>query len=253
MTDLRNRHAVVTGGGSGSGAAIADALAAHGAKVTLMGRRLDQLEQTAALHENTQCQQADVTDPTSLKAAFDQARTQQGPVDIVIANAGAAESAPFHRTGMDLWQKMIDVNLTGTFLTAQAGFEEMKANGWGRIIAIASTAGLKGYPYVSAYSAAKHGVVGLVKSLALETARTGITANAICPGFMETPMLEQSLRNIMEKTGRSEEEARADLAKDNPQGRFIQPSEVADMVLWLCSEGAASVNGQALSLSGGEI
>ncbi|RED49072.1 NAD(P)-dependent dehydrogenase (short-subunit alcohol dehydrogenase family) [Aestuariispira insulae] len=253
MVDLTGKHAVVTGGGSGAGAAIAVALADAGAVVTVMGRRMEPLMALADQHANIHCQAADVTDMDSLFAAFDAASADHGPAGIVIANAGAAESAPFHRMDMELWNRMLSVNLTGTYLTAQAGYEDMKGLGWGRIIAIASTAGLRGYPYVSGYSAAKHGVVGLVKSLALEAAKTGITVNAVCPGFMETPMLDESIRNIMEKTGRSEEEARKSLVKDNPQGRFIQVQEVADMVLWLCGEGAASVTGQALSLSGGEI
>ena len=189
----------------------------------------------------------------SLFAAFDAAGADHGPADIVIANAGAVESRAFASMDMDLWNHMLGVNLTGTFLTAQAGYEDMKKRGWGRIIAIASTAGLRGYPYVTGYTAAKHGVIGLVKALALESAKTGVTVNAICPGYMETPMLEGAVAKIMEKTGLSEDKARATLVKDNPQGRFIQPGEVADMVLWLCGEGASSVTGQALSLSGGEL
>lgn len=245
---LAGRHIVVTGGGTGVGAAIARHLAEAGAKVTILGRSAAPLQA-----QRLPYQLCDVTDASAVAATFDAARAEAGPVAAVIANAGAVESVPFARmTGAQL-DAMLAVNLVGTVNVWQAGLGDMKAAGWGRLIAIASTAGLKGYPYVSAYCAAKHAVVGLVRSLSVELATTGITANAICPGFVETPMLDRSVATIVDKTGKTEAEARAALSAGNPQQRFIQTDEVAGAVLWLCSEAARSVNGHALSLSGGEI
>ena len=240
------RHAIVTGAGSGVGAAVALALADAGATVTIVGRRRAALEEVARANMRLIPAVADVTDAASLRQAIDAAVAKVGPASIVVANAGAAESAPFARTTPDAFRATIEVNLTGVFNTFQAGLMSMAPGG--RLIAIASTAALKGYPYVSAYCAAKHGVVGLVRSLALELASTGTTVNAICPGYTETPMLD----NIVARTGRSRTEAEAMLKAGNPQKRFIQPREIAETVAWLCSEAAASVTGQAISISGGE-
>ena len=171
----------------------------------------------------------------------------------VIANAGAAESVPFAKMSKDQMQAMLSVNLIGVMNVWQAALSDMKSEGWGRMIVVASTAGLKGYPYVSAYCAAKHGVVGLTRALSVELARTGITVNAICPGFIETPMLDRAVHNIVDKTGMSEDVARSSLVAANPQGRFVQSEEVASAALWLCSDAARSVNGHTLTLSGGEI
>ena len=206
-----------------------------------------------AQHENITAIVADVTDETSVRDMYATMVGQIGAPDLVIANAGMAESAPIGKTSTDLWRQTMDVNLTGTFLTFREGLAVMDKNKPGRLISIASTAGLKGYAYVSAYCAAKHGVVGLVKGMAAELASSAITVNAVCPGFMETPMLEKSVENIVAKTGMSSTEARASLAKINPQNRFIAPEEVANTVMWLCSPQAASMTGQTISVSGGEI
>jgi NAD(P)-dependent dehydrogenase (short-subunit alcohol dehydrogenase family) len=252
MSGLAGRHALVTGGGTGIGAAIATTLARAGAAATICGRRLAPLRQTAAGEPNIRAVAADVTCEKSLAALYEQAETSGAPFDIVVANAGVAESAPASKTPLELWNRMIEVNLTGAFLTVRPALAAMRAHGWGRIVFIASTAGLKGYAYVAPYVAAKHGVVGLMRALALETASAGITVNAICPGFTETAMLSDAVERIVKTTERSEMEARASLAANNPQGRFVQPQEVADAVLWLCSDASAAITGQAISVSGGE-
>lgn len=252
MTDLTGKHAIVTGGGTGVGAAIARMLCDAGASVTVTGRRPGPLRDIAARLPGAQAITCDVTDPTSVAKFFESATDGLGPAEVVIGNAGAAESAPLEGVDLDAWNAALAVNLTGAFLTAKSALPSMRKAGWGRLIFIASTAGLKGYRYVAPYVAAKHGVVGLTRALALETARAGITVNAVCPGFTDTDMLERSIEKIMAATGRSADEARASLADGNPQGRFVEPSEVANAVLWLCSDGASAVTGQAISVSGGE-
>lgn len=251
--DLTGRHALITGGGTGVGAAIAATLAEAGAAVTLAGRREGPIRDVAETLPKAQALTCDVTQEGSVAALFAAATDTFGPADIVIANAGAAESAPLGKTSLDAWNRMMAVNLTGAFLTAKAALTPMQEQERGRLIFIASTAGLKGYGYVAPYCAAKHGVIGLTRALAQEVARSAVTVNAICPGFTETPLLQNSIDTIVQKTGRSVEDARADLMKSNPQRRFIQPEEVAATALWLCSDPAGSVTGQAISVSGGEI
>jgi NAD(P)-dependent dehydrogenase (short-subunit alcohol dehydrogenase family) len=253
MSTLAGRHALVTGGGTGIGAAIARALAEAGARVTITGRRREALDAMAESVPGLRAVVADVTDEAPLAAAFREAIRAAGPLSIVIANAGAAESAPFVRTGLDAFQRMIAVNLTGVFLTLREGMKAMQGADWGRLVVVASVAGLKGYPYVAPYCAAKHGAVGLVRALAAETAGKGITVNAVCPGYAETPMLETSVERIVAKTGRSEAETRRTLSANMPMGRFVRPEEVAAAVLWLCGPGSDAVTGQAISISGGEV
>ena len=247
------KHAIVTGGGTGVGAKIAETLAHAGTRVTVMGRREAPLREVAKKHKSIDWVTCDVTRVETVAAAFGESRRLNGPVDVVVANAGVVESVPFSKMVPEQLTASLAVNLAGVVNVWQAALSGMKASGWGRLIAVASTAGLKGYPYVTAYCAAKHGVVGLTRALALELGDSGVTANAICPGFIETPLLHRSIDTIMQKTGMSEEATRASLTKANPQNRFIQTDEVAGTVLWLCSDQARSVNGQALSLSGGEI
>jgi NAD(P)-dependent dehydrogenase (short-subunit alcohol dehydrogenase family) len=249
---LAGKHALVTGGGTGIGAAIAFALAECGAVVTICGRRDAELQTNAARHQNIHPQTADVTDADSLQRLYRDAAAARGSFSVVIANAGAAESAPAEKISRALWDHTIAVNLTGAFLSVQPALAAMRERKWGRIVFIASTAGLKGYPYVAHYVAAKHGVVGLARALALETAKAGITVNAVCPGYAETPMLEKAVDRIVTTTKRSESETRGMLAVNNPQARFIKPEEVAAVVIWLCAGDSAAITGQAISVSGGE-
>ncbi len=247
MTDLVGRHVLITGGGTGTGADLARGFAEAGAEVVIAGRRAEPLEAVAAHLPRTRALTADVTDEASVAALFDAA----GPVEIVIANAGAAESAPLAKTTLAQWNAMLAVNLTGVFLTLRAGLRQF--TGWGRLISVASTAGLKGYAYVAPYAAAKHGVVGLTRSLALEVAKGPVTVNALCPGFLDTEMTERSIANIMDKTGKSRAEALSALTRTNPQNRLIRPDEVTAAALWLCRPGAEGVNGQAIAIAGGEV
>ncbi len=248
---LAGKHALVTGGGSGAGAAIARALAGAGAQVTIAGRNPDALATVAGAEMRFVT--GDVTRADEVRAMFDAASAEWGAPSIVVANAGSAASRPFLKTSAEDFAAMLDLNLGGVFATWQAALAPMLDAGWGRLLAVASTAGLKGYPYVAGYCAAKHGVVGLTRALALETATSGVTVNAVCPGYMLTPMLERSIETIMARTGRTRAEAEAPLLAANPQGRFVEVDEVAACVLWLCSDAAASVTGQAIAISGGEV
>lgn len=253
LDTLAGRHAVVTGGGRGIGLAIAKRLAGLGSKVTVMGRNAGLLEEAAAVLPQTRALPCDVTDEAAVVRAFEVAAQGAGAPDILINNAGAALSAPLVKTTLRQFQDMLDANLVSAFLCSRAALPAMTAAGFGRIVNIASTAGLRGAAYITGYCAAKHGMVGLTRALAAETATLGITVNAVCPGYTETDMVGQAIETISAKTGCSQADARAELIKTNPQGRLVQPEEVADAVAWLCGPGSASMTGQAIAVAGGAV
>jgi NAD(P)-dependent dehydrogenase (short-subunit alcohol dehydrogenase family) len=258
MTPLAGKHAVVTGAKGGIGLAIAESLAKRGADLTLMGRDLAALSQRAIqlgqqFGTRVAGERLDVTDPASVETAFLQASARLGPPAILVNNAGIARSAPFAKTDLSLWQEVMATDLTGAFLCIRQVIRSMAAADYGRIINIASTAGMTGYPYIAAYCAAKHGLVGLTRALAREYARSKVTINAVCPGYTDTAIVADALANIQAKTGRSEEESLAELVAHNPQSRLIQPSEVAEAVAWLCLPSSASITGQSILVAGGEL
>ena len=254
LQPLAGRHALVTGGGRGIGAAIAAALSGAGARVTLLARNADELDATAiAIGRTTVTVAADVTDPVQVERAFAEAREAAGPIDILVNNAGLAKSRPLAKTDEAFWRAILEVNLTGAYHCTRAALPAMLAANRGRIVNVASTAGLRGYAYCTAYCAAKHGLIGFTRALALEVAKTGITVNAVCPGYTDTGIVRDAVRAISEKTARSEAEARESLVSFNPQQRLVQPAEVANAVLWLCSPGSESMSGQSLAIAGGEV
>jgi NAD(P)-dependent dehydrogenase (short-subunit alcohol dehydrogenase family) len=278
VTRLAGHHALITGGGTGIGAAIARALAAEGAKLTLVGRRLEKLEETAnqlrssraksggagteavgrpstslGTNEGVCCVTADVTARSEVDAAFAAARASNGPITILVNNAGAAEAASFAKVTEELWRRIMAVNLDALLHCTQAVLPDLLGAESGRIVTVASTAGLKPYLYTAPYVAAKHGAVGLTRALALELAKTAVTANAVCPGFTETDIAAEAIAKIQAKTGRSADEARGHLASFSPQNRLVTPEEVASAVVWLCLPESRAINGQAIAVAGGEV
>ncbi|QNA85292.1 SDR family oxidoreductase [Sphingomonas sp. So64.6b] len=251
MTSLTGIHAVVTGGGTGIGAAIARRLAAEGALLTLVGRRIEPLRAVAA-PLGAMVAPADVTDPEAVAKAFERARAAHGPIAMLINNAGAASSAPFARTSLADWRAMTAINLDSLYICTHAALTDLKAAPMARIVTIASTAGVKGYAYTCAYCAAKHGAIGFTRALAAELATSAITVNAVCPGFTDTDLVAGAVAGIVAKTRRSAEDARAELARFNPQGRLIEPAEVANTVAWLCHPDSGSITGQSIIVAGGE-
>jgi NAD(P)-dependent dehydrogenase (short-subunit alcohol dehydrogenase family) len=253
MASLHGRHALVTGGGRGIGRAIAAALSEAGAAVTIAGRNEKSLADVVGQGEAAGYVVADVTDAKAVDSGVRQAVAARGPIDLLIANAGGAESAPFMKTSPDQFRHLFELNVMGVVHATRAVLASMRERRGGRIVAIASTAGLKGYGYVSAYCAAKHAVVGVVRSLAVETAASGVTVNAVCPGYTDTELVQESLARISAKTGRSRVDALGSLLKDTPLGRLVKPQEVAAAVLYLCSPEASAVTGTTLVVAGGEI
>lgn len=247
-----SRHALVTGAGSGIGKAISRHLYAEGYRITLLGRRREPLTAlSASLGENSHAIEGDVTDRVAIASAFGTAREHFGDVEILVNSAGVAPTAPFHRLDFTDWQRTMDVNVNGVFHCMQITLEAMLSGGWGRIVNIASVASMRGFPYVSGYCASKHAVLGLTRAVALEVATQGVTVNAICPGYVDTDIVRAAIKGIVSKTGRTEDEAMKHFTQSNPQGRLVEVSEVASAVSWLCSDGAASVTGQAIAIDGG--
>jgi 3-hydroxybutyrate dehydrogenase len=246
-------HAFITGGGTGIGLATARLLAASGVRLTLVGRDGARVQDVAADFEHAHGISCDVADEASVSAAFSAARDRYGSIDILINNAGITPSAPLDRMDLSMWNQVLAINLTGAFLCSRAALADMYANKWGRIVNVASIAGLQGGQYISAYCASKHGMIGMTRALAKECAKKGVTVNAICPGYVETDIVTRAAENIASKTKLSEDEAKASLYAGNPQGRLIKAEEVASAIAWLCSDGAAATNGAAIPMSGGEI
>lgn len=251
--EMGARHALVTGGSGGIGAAIARGLSRAGVAVTVLGRNTARLGAIVAAGDAAFQVEADVTDEAAVASAIAAAEARLGALAILVNGAGAAESAPFARTTRSIWDRMIALNLTATFTVTQAVLPGMLARDVGRVINIASTAGLTGYPYVAAYVAAKHGVIGLTRALARETARSGVTVNAVCPGYTETELLMQSMAKVAQRTGRTAAEVRASFAAANPQRRLVAPEEVAAAVLFLCGPDSGAMTGQAIAVAGGEV
>lgn len=253
---LSGRHAVVTGGARGIGLAVARQLLHEGARVTIMGRSTRALDEAVAALQpmgSIVARELDVADSQQVRTAFESVVADHGEVDILVNNAGQAISKPLQATSDSDWQRMLAVNLSGTFFCSRAVLPGMVRRDWGRIINVASTAGLIGYSRVAAYCAAKHGVVGLTRALALEVARQGVTVNAICPGYTDTDIVREAVASMQESMGLDETAARQRLTRRNPQGRLVLPDEVAQAVAWLCQPGAAAINGQAIPVDGGEV
>jgi 3-hydroxybutyrate dehydrogenase len=249
-SSLVGRHALITGGGTGIGAAAANHLHAAGARLSLLGRRIEPLRAVAEGTGGTAIQ-CDVTDPHRIRAAFDQARAANGPIEMLIVNAGIADSAPFAKTTRESWDRIIATNLTAAFDCAQAAIEDLLASAHGRLVFVASVASLRGVPYAAHYAASKHGLLGLMRSMAAEFARTNLTVNAVCPGYVDTPMTDESIARVVGKTGRGERESRDLIANMNASGRLVDPNAIATMILTLCLPQSQDVNGAAITIDGG--
>lgn len=247
---LEGRHALITGGGTGIGAAAAEHLNAEGAKLSLLGRRLEPLQTVAEAHGGIAIG-CDVTDPEQIRNAFEEARTLNGPIDLLIVNAGIAESAPFHKTTRESWDRIVGTNLTAAFECARAAIGDLLKSDNGRLVFVASVASLRGVPYAAHYAASKHGLLGLMRSLAAEYAKTGLTVNAVCPGYVDTPMTDQSVARVSEITGRSEGEARSAITNMNASGRLVDPQAIGNVIAMLCLPLSRDINGAAITIDGG--
>jgi NAD(P)-dependent dehydrogenase (short-subunit alcohol dehydrogenase family) len=247
---LDGRHALITGGGTGIGAAAAEHLAAAGAKLSLLGRRMEPLQKVAEAHGGIALG-CDVTQPEQIANAFDEARTLNGPIDLLIVNAGIAESAPFHKMSRESWDRIIGTNLTAAFDCARAGMADLLKSDNGRLVFVASVASLRGVPYAAHYAASKHGLLGLMRSLAAEYAKTHLTVNAVCPGYVDTPMTDQSVARVSEITGRSEGDARSAITNMNASGRLVDPQAIGNVIAMLCLPLSGDIHGAAITIDGG--
>jgi NAD(P)-dependent dehydrogenase (short-subunit alcohol dehydrogenase family) len=247
---LHGRHALITGGGTGIGAAAAEHLNAQGAKLSLLGRRLEPLKAVAEGVGGAAIS-CDVTDPQRIVAAFAEARAANGPIDLLIVNAGIAESAPFHKMTRESWDRIIGTNLTAAFECSRAAIGDLLKSDNGRLVFVASVASLRGVPYAAHYAASKHGLLGLMRSLAAEYAKTNLTVNAVCPGYVDTPMTDQSVARVSEITGRSEGDARSAITNMNASGRLVDPQAIGNVIAMLCLPLSRDINGAAITIDGG--
>jgi NAD(P)-dependent dehydrogenase (short-subunit alcohol dehydrogenase family) len=255
---LKGQHAVVTGGSRGIGAAISNALAALGANITLLARDLSKLKQQCEYLENefnskVFYARTNIILESDIATSFNDAVKSNGPVDILINNAGIGKSCPFHKMDIDFWNSTLTLNVTGTFLCTKQVYDTMRERGYGRIVNISSTVGLRGYPYIAAYTASKHAVIGLTRSLALESVKKGITVNAICPGYTETDLVLEAIDHIVETSGRDTADVKSEIENMSPMGRLITPQEVAETAAWLCLPSSSSITGQAIVVAGGSV
>jgi len=255
---LKGQHALITGGSRGIGAAISNALAALGADISLLARdnktlinQSDHLK--AEFGANVFYASTDITNEEEIEGSFNKSIDANGPIDILINNAGIGKSMPFHKMDLEFWKATLDLNLTGTFLCTKQVYENMRERGYGRIINISSTVGLRGYPYIAAYTASKHAVIGLTRTLALEAVKKGITVNAICPGYTETDLVSEAIDNIAKTSGRDKKNIKTEIENISPMGRLVTPEEVAESVAWLCLPSSASITGQAIVVAGGSV
>ena len=248
--ELEGRHALITGGGTGIGAAAAEHLNAAGAMLSLLGRRLEPIQAVAEGLGGTAIR-CDVTEPERVRAAFDEARAANGPIDMLIVNAGIAESAPFHKMNRESWDRIIATNLTAAFDCAAAAIGDLLKSDNGRLVFVASVASLRGVPYAAHYAASKHGLLGLMRSLAAEYAKTNLTVNAVCPGYVDTPMTDQSVARVSEITGRTAEDSRGIITNMNASGRLVDPRAIGNVIAMLCLPLSRDINGAAITLDGG--
>jgi NAD(P)-dependent dehydrogenase (short-subunit alcohol dehydrogenase family) len=249
-TPLAGRHALITGGGTGIGAATAAYLTAAGARLSLLGRRLEPLEAVAGLHGGAAIQ-CDVTDADRITAAFDEARAVNGPIDLLVVNAGIAESSPFHKMTRESWDRIIGTNLTAAFECSRAAIGDLLKSDNGRLVFVASVASIRGVPYAAHYAASKHGLLGLMRSLAAEYAKTSLTVNAVCPGYVDTPMTDMSVARVSEITGRSEGDARSAITNMNASGRLVDPEAIGNIIAMICLPLSRDINGAAITIDGG--